>query len=91
MNRDIYARLRTMLPIAKERLANEGIGLEHAEFSENIPADEPKGMTEQQTAMLVEWTEATYVLGIAVGLLLNSALVLDSLRANRHASKGGGR
>ena len=86
MKPDIYERIHEMLPVARQILADNGISDEPCEFSESIPAHEPPLMTKEQVEKFVEWTETTWVLGIAVGLLLNPALIL---RGRGGRKKGG--
>jgi hypothetical protein len=68
---DIYARVRQAQPIARKVL-REGLDDQHSEFADLVPCDEPlsEGRTDDDVAKLVVWTDAVFVIGIAVGLLL---------------------
>jgi hypothetical protein len=81
MTADMYARIRKALPIAKRVLA-EGLDSRRCEWSAHIPAQEPQGLTDQQIAQFVKWTEATYEIGIAVGLMLRPDTVLGTFSSS---------
>ena len=82
----IDTRIARLLPVAR-RLLTEGIDPGRLEFFDSLP-DEPMHMPKisdrDLESQLVGWStaraEQTYLVGIAVGLLLNSATFLKNGR-----------
>jgi hypothetical protein len=75
---DLYARIRAALPTARRLLA-EGIDNADADFDPGAPIVE--GLSDAQNDQFTAALDHAYIVGVAVGLLLDSAVVL--------ATKGG--
>ena len=81
---DIYDRIRAALPTARRLLA-EGIDNAGADFDPGAPIVE--GLSDEQNDQLVAATEHTYIVGVAVGLLLDPIVVLATERRRVMATK----
>jgi len=69
---NIYTQVRKALPDARRVLRH---GLDSLEVTECIRGTEPQNLTDAQLTQLTRWTDATFELGIAVGLLRADAVL----------------
>lgn len=70
------ARVRRMLPEARKLLETGGIHSDRIDLGEHVGASEPEHLSDTQLEQLTDYSDAHYVLGVAVGLLLNSSTFL---------------
>jgi len=62
-------RVKALMPVARKLLA-DGMDDARVEWSEDIPYDEPRGLSDRQIGELVACIEVAYATGIALGLML---------------------
>jgi hypothetical protein len=89
-------RLRQAMPAARELLATGIDPLENDGFWEILPAGAPElgpfFIDDDRGGAALEWAREIYVVGIAVGMLLNASIYLsEAARISRSEGLGDGR